>query len=351
MNSKNKVSVSQFFITLFLAGMFLLCGFFGVGTEKNNILINLIFSVIGIAVLILSCIPAYAIYKKTGKTLTQVISEKYNGFSVVVKIFYIICFVIFTCVFLVKFAKFLQTQINNNATPIAVVFIFLAIAAFGCFKGIQPLFRTSVIIFAFAIFSIAFIYIGLFSEVDFSNFTAGIIPLNEQIENGIETLLLSLLPVSAYVVFTDSLKGSHKKGIAFYGLFSFCLFFLMGLFIILVLGDYSGTIAYPSFILTKLSRISMLKGGDGLLFATLTAVTFLIAYLFFCCGSKTAGAYHSKTFSIGFAFTCFLLTIVMCYVPAVNDFISNSLFLSLLAVTAVLILPLLTLASIRRELK
>lgn len=351
MNGKNKISVSQFFITLFLCSMLITCGFFGTGAEKNSILINVLFAIAGVIILILSCVPVYMLNIKTGKTLLQITEEKSKGLTLAIKLFYILCFLIFTCVFLSEFALFMQNQINNEAVPAVVIFIFLAIAAFGCYKGIQPLFRTAVIIFAFVVFSLAFIFFGLLSQTDISNLTASPQPLNRQIQSGLETLLLSLIPLSAYVIFADSLKGNQKYGIFIFSVSAFLLFLITGIFIILVLGDYSAVLSYPAFIISKLSKISVLKGGDGLLFASVTAVTFLISYLFFCCGSKTAGSYHSKTFSIAFAMLSFILSLVMCYFPAVNGFLSSPLLLSLLAAIAVIIIPLLVLALVKRGAK
>ncbi len=336
----NKISVSQFFICMFLCNVFLVFGCFNTMGETNSFFFNMLTLVAGVILLIVSCIPSYLLYKKTGKTTTEISSEHSVGMSLIIKLYYLICFVIFTSVITSKFAVFLKDSINHEALPLAVIFAFLLIAAFGSYKGMQALFRTAIIIFAFAIISFAFVFFGLIDKLDFSNIFSYSQPLNVNLSNSMQMLLLSLIPIMSYVVFSDSLKGNHKLGIFYNSLAIFLLFLAVSFFTICVLGNYTLFLEYPFFTLSKLSNISMLRGGDGFVFATLTAVTFLLVYLFFVSGSKTIDKTHSKTFSIGFFIACFILSAVMTYVTFVYDFITNTLFLSILLIIGLFVLPL-----------
>lgn len=336
----NKISVSQFFICMFLCNIFLVFGFLNTLGETNSFFFNILTLVAGVILLIVSCIPSYLLYKKTGKTTTEISSEHSVGMSIIIKLYYLICFVIFASVITTKFAIFLKNSINHDAMPLAVVFAFLLIAAFGSYKGMQALFRTTIIIFAFALLSFAFVFFGLMDKLDFSNILNYSQPMNINISNSIGTLLLALIPIMSYVVFSDSLKGNHKLGIFYSSLSTFVLFLAVSFFTICVLGNYVLFAEYPFFTLSKLSTISMLKGGDGFVFATITAVTFLLVYLFFVSGSKALDKAHSKTFSIGFFIATFVLSAVMTYVTFVYDFITNTLFLSILLIIGLFILPL-----------
>lgn len=349
MIGKNKVSSLQFFICMFLCNMFLTLGFMSTGAEKNSILVNVIFTVVGIAFMIISFVPSYMVFNKTGKTSIELLSENFKGFSVIVKLFYLICFSVFISVILNKYTKFLTEQINNEALPVVLFAVFLVIGAFGCFKGMQALFRTAIILFAFSMFALVFVLIGLVPQIDISNAQSFSPNINTQIKSGLETLFLSLIPITSYVVFSDSLKGNQKLGIFCSSFATFFLFLIIGVFVILVIGEYSIMLEYPVSVASKLSRISILKGGDGLLFSSITSAVFLLCYLFFISGSKTIGAYHSKTFSIAFAFITFILATVMNYVPILNDFLSNSLFLSLIAVVAAVVIPVVSYVLLRKR--
>lgn len=339
--TRNKISVSQFFICMFLCNVFLVFGNLNTLGETNSFFFNILTLLAGVLLLIISCIPSYLLYKKTGKTITEISSVYSAGMSLIIKIYYLVCFVIFTSVITSKFAVFLKNSINHEALPLAVIFAFLLIGAFGSYKGMQALFRTSIIIFAFSIISFAFVFFGLLDKLDFSNILSYSQSMNINVSNLISTILLALIPIMSYVVFSDSLKGNHFKGIFWNSLLTFLLFITVSFFTICVLGNYTLFLEYPFFTLSKLSNISMLKGGDGFVFATITAVTFLLVYLFFVSGSKTIDKPHSKTFSIGFFTAAFILSAVMTYVPFVYDFITNTLFLSILLVVGLFIIPLI----------
>lgn len=338
----NKISVSQFFICMFLCNVFIVFGCLNTLGETNSFFFNIITLAAGALLLIVSCMPSYLLYKKTGKTTTTISSEHSVVMSLIIKIYYLVCFVIFSSVITTKFAVFFKKSVNHEALPLAVIFAFLLIAAFGSYKGMQALFRTTIIIFAFVLLSLAFVFLGLLDKLDFSNILNYSQPMNINVSNSIGTLLLALIPIMSYVVFSDSLKGSHKSGIVYSSLSTFVLFLTVSFFTICVLGNYTLYLEYPFFTLSKLSNISMLRGGDGFVFATLTAVTFLLVYLFFVSGSKTLDKAHSKTFSIGFFIATFILSAVMTYVAPVYDFITNTLFLSILLVIGLFVLPLFT---------
>lgn len=348
MKSKNKVSVLQFFICLFLCNMFFTFGFMKTGGEKNSLTVNVIFGIVGVILLILSCVPSYMTFCKTGKTTIELVSLHRSFFSIFVKIFYLFCFIVFTCSVVTSFAKFMNYQINSDATPIVIVFIYLLLGALVSYKGMQPLFRVAIIVFAFAVFSVVFIFGGVLDLVDFENLNYSSLSLNSQITGAVQTIFLSVIPVTAYVVFSDSLKGNQKLGIFNNAFFTFLIFVILGFFTTAVMGEYSSLLDYPSFILAKLSKISVLKGGEGMLFAVVTASAFLLVYLFFTSAAKTVEAYHSKAFSIAFSLISFILSAIMLYVPAVYSFVASPVFLSVSAIIAAVIIPAFTYVFLRK---
>lgn len=349
MKAGNKISALQFFITLFLCSVPVSFGIFKTGAEKNSLLINIIISAAGAVLLILAFLPSYLLNLKTDMDLFSITREKSPALSLYLKIFYTLCYLIFTCAFLAEFARFMQTQINRDAAAAVVSAVFLLIAAFSCYKGFQPLFRAALIILAFVLFALAFIFFGLIEKTVPSSITASPLSVYSQLSGGIGALSVLLLPLSSYPVFADRIKGNHKKGIVLFSLSAMSLFLLAGFFVSFVLGEFSAVNEYPAFIISKLSQLSVLKGGDGLLFASLTAVTFLAVCLFFACSAKTTGASHSRPFSTGFALAAYILTLLACYIPAVYDFITNTAFLAVLAVLAEAVIPLSALFYVNKE--
>ncbi len=337
--SKNKISVSQFFICMFLCSTFITFGFWGNNYGNNSLLVSSVLSIIGTILLILVCIPSYLVKKKVGISPINVFSEVNTGFSLIIKVIYLLSYFIFACAFLSKYVKFFKYQINREASSFVVILAFVLICAFGCYKGMYALFKTNTILFVFSVIALLFIFVGLFDKLDFKNINHVSTSVNLQISQGLNVLLLSILPLTTFVVFSNLLKGNYRLGIVSNAFFTNSLYFIITACVLLVFGQFTNVLEFPSYVLSKESSISVLKGGDGMMFALITVVTFLLVYLFSVSGSLAMNVKNSKVFSIGFSFAVLIVTSVAVYIVPIYKFITNTLFLSILAIVILVLIP------------
>lgn len=347
--NKNKVTSSQFFICLFLCNMFAVFGLFKDMADKNPFWFNILTAVLGILLFILACVPSLIISGKTEKSLPQLLSMGTKSGEIIIKGFYIMCFTVFISVIINKYAEFMKAQINSDLTIAVVIAVFTALGGFCCYQGIQPLFRTAVIVVVFVIISLCFVFFGLLPSINYVPFSFTAEDFTGFISNSGEFLIYSLIPVSAFAVFFDSVKGNIKSGLFFCALCAYVLFFAVSFFIDFVLGEYARILPFPSYTISKVSRISMLKGGDGLLFGAITASVFLFVYLFFSCSSKVLEKYHSKAMSAALSALVFILSIIMLYVPAVYNFLSSPVLIFFLTSVSAVIIPLSVYAIRKKE--
>lgn len=336
---KNKISVSQFFICMFLCNIFITFGFWGQNTGANSVATNLFITAIGSILLILVCIPSYLVKKKVGESPISVLNCVNNKFSIIIKTLYLLSYFIFACAFLSKYVKFFKYQINREAVEFIIILAIVLLCAFGCYKGVSALFRTNTILFVFFVITLVFIFIGLIDKIDFKNISLSIMHINKQLSQGISTILLTILPLTTYVVFSDFLKGNQKSGIINNALSINALYFIITVCTLFVLGEFTNVLKYPTFILSKEANLSVIKGGDGMMFALITTVIFILIYLFFISGSLVIDAKKSKLYPICYALALLVATSVTVYIPTVYNFITNTLFLSILAIFLLVVIP------------
>lgn len=347
--NKNKVACSQFFICLFLCNLFTIFGLFKDQADKNPFWFNILTAVFGVIFFILACVPSLVISRKTEKSLPQLLSMGTKTGEIIIKGFYIVCFAVFISVVINKYAEFMKAQINSDLTIAVVIAVFTVLGGFCCYQGVQPLFRTAVIVVVFVIISLCFVFFGLLSSINYVPFSYTAQDFPNFISNSGEFLIFSLIPVSAFAVFYDCIKGNKKSGLFFCALCAYAIFAAVSFFIDFVLGEYARILPYPSYTISKISRISMLKGGDGLLFGSITASVFLFVYLFFACSSKVLEKYHSKAMSAALSSIVFILSTIMLYVPAVYNFLSSPVLIFLLTSVSSVIIPLSVYAIRKKE--
>ena len=336
---RDKISVSQFFICMFLCNIFISFGFWSINTSVNSVASNLFISAIGSILLILVCMPSYLFKKKLGISSLQVLNSVNKYFSLTVKGIYLISYFIFSCAFLIKYVKFFKYQINKEAVDLIIILSIILLCAFGCYKGITALFRINTIIFIFFILTIAFILIGLVDKINISNISLSITQINTQISQGVSTILLTILPITTYVVFSDTLKGNQKTGIISNAISTNIMYFIITACSLLVLGEFTGVLKFPVFILSKEANFSVIKGGDGMIFALVTVVIFILLYLFSVSGSKVINIKKSKLYPVLYVIAVFALTTAAIYIPIVESVITNTLFLSVLAIFLLIVFP------------
>ncbi len=348
MKNKSVVTVSQFFICIFLCNLMAVFGIFGGKAEANPFWFNIFTALTGILLFLLFCLPAVKISDKTAKPYSRLLSAGSPSLGIILKLFYALCFVVFASVAVAKYGYFMKEQINSELSLVVLGAVFAALGGFCCYRGVQPLFRTAVILIVFALVAIIFIFSGLLSSFTQVTVDYKADEIAGYIKSSGNLIIFSLIPASAFIVFYDSLKGSKRKGVIACAAACFTLFFITGLFIFFVLDDFSKVTKFPAFTLAKISRISMLKGGEGFLFAAVTASLFLFVFLFFSCCSKLLEKSHSKTLSAAISAGVFIVTTLMFFVPALYDFLSDPIFLLIINTLITVIIPL-TVYGIRKK--
>lgn len=338
--NKKLISSMQFFMTLFLCETFLFFGFSKYTLSGGSVFWALLFSVLAGVLPLLAALPSYFLMRDAHKSFSVLLSDWFPRFSLAVKLFYLVCFCVFCAYLLTVYSVFLTEQINRDSSAVVVIALLLLICAFCSAKGTEALTRTAVIVFVFAVFTLLFLLVGLAAKVDMSNLAA---VFKDQKEGAADTLVylgLSVLPICTLPFFLKNLKGKTMKNLLVFSLLSFVFTAVTAFFLLSVLGPYAQTQNYPAFTLAKMAEISILKGGDGMLFALLTGAVFIFVSLFFITGNKVISAHSSKAFSIAFAVVTFALCMLMRFVPGVFQFFTNKIFLLILSVTAAFFIPL-----------
>lgn len=338
--SKKLISSMQFFMTLFLCETLLFFGFSKYTLSGGSVFWVLLFSVLTGVLPLIAALPSYLLMKDAPKSYSVLLTDWFPKFSLVIKLFYLVCFSVFCAFLLTVFGTFMAEQINRDTSVIVVIFILLVISAFCSAKGTEALTRTSVIVFVFAVFALLFLVVGLVMKVDIGNLTAVFKEHKGDAGDTLVYLGLSVIPFCTLPFFLKNLKGKIKKNLIVFSLISFVFTAVIAFLILSVLGPYAQTQNYPAFTLSKMAEISILKGGDGILFALLTGAAFIFIALFFIAGNKVVCAHPSKAFSIAFAIITFALCMLMCFVPGVFQFFTNKILLLIFAVTAAFVIPL-----------
>ena len=336
---KNKISVSQFFICMFLCNIFIILGFWSQSISVEAYTTNLFTAIISTVLMILVCVPSYLIKKKSGVNPVKVLNFTNNKFSAFIKAIYVLSYFIFSCAFLSKYIKFFKYQINREAFEFILILAIVLLCAFGCYKGINALFKMSTVIFVFFLITLIFIIVGLLDKIDFNNISLNIFQLDNQVYQGISISLLMILPLTTYVVFTDFIKGNQKLGIVSNAIGINVLYLIVTALIMLVFGSFANTLKFPSFVLSKVANITVIKGGDGMMFALITAITFILIYLFSVSGSKVIEADKSKLYPICYSLALLVVSTIAVYVAPIYSFVTNTLFLAILAITLLVVIP------------
>lgn len=337
--NKKTISATQYFLCTFLCSIFITFGFFESVKYNSSLIMSAFYALLGALLLMSVCVPTYLVQKSTNLNTIKYISKINYPVSYIFRLFYMASYYIFTCVFLAKYVNFFKYQINREASLFVIILAFTAVVAFGSYKEINTLFRVNTILFVFSIVALIFVFLGLFDKLNFEYLNQSHSHNNLQITDNFKVLFLSFLPLTSFVVFSDKLKGNIKKGLINNGVFSYLLYFAITLFVFFVFGTFTDVLQYPVFVLSKLSNISVIKGGDGLMLALITVVTIIIMYLFTISSAKAIEVEKSKAFSMGYSLGVLIFTSLIVYIDPLYGFITNTLFLSMIAIIMLVLIP------------
>ena len=75
------------------------------------------------------------------------------------------------------------------------------------------------------------------------------------------------------------------------------------------------------------------------MFALITAITFILIYLFSVSSSKVIESYKSKLYPICYTSALLVVSTIAVYITPIYNFITNTLFLAILAITLLVVIP------------
>lgn len=347
--SKNaKISVAQLFILLFLSRMIVTVTYSTYIADISKMWCMSIASLCGLVLTLVMVLPVYFLHR-TDNRLT-VADNGYalfgRGGAVIAIIygFYFLWVMLYT---LSLFNLFVTDLMNPSISVIALSSAVIIASAYGAWKGIEAIARTSTIILFAVIIALIFVICTLFNKIDVYNYT----PINWSNGGDIGDAVLSMLArnscIPAMAMLFPFANGKIKRGVVAWAVFVYLTIAVMVFIIVGVLGDYLKTQVFPVYSLTSLAQWGVLQRLDGVFLGVWTANMFikiaLMIYLISACVKRIAGEIAGRITIIASA----VVVLVVSLLLSANSNIMSILFNNYILITATgitaVVIPLLLL--------
>lgn len=348
MSKNTKISVAQLFILLFLSRMIVTVTYSTYVADISKMWCMSIASLCGLILTLVMVLPVYFLYR-TDNRLT-VADNGYallgRGGAVIAIIygFYFLWVILYT---LSLFNLFVTDLMNPSISVIALSVAVVIASAYGAWKGIEAIARTSTIILFAVIIALIFVICTLFNKIDVYNYT----PINWGNGGDIGDAVLSMLArnscIPAMAMLLPFANGKIKRGIVAWGVFVYFTIAVMVFIIVGVLGDYLKTQVFPVYSLTSLAQWGVLQRLDGAFLGIWTAGIFikaaLMIYLISACVKRIWGEIAGRISIVASAVVVLVVSLLFSTNSNIMSiFFNNYILIAATGITAVVI-PLLLL--------
>lgn len=110
--------------------------------------------------------------------------------------YYCMYFTVITVSFLIRFCDMFVSGVNPDSDTKVIAFLILCICVYGASKGINPLSRVSIFVFAFLIIAFAVIFFGNIKSFEFAPNSTFVTPDFSNIRSNVaDCLIFAFLPV------------------------------------------------------------------------------------------------------------------------------------------------------------
>mgnify|MGYP001358098062 CR=1 FL=1 len=322
--------------------------------QSDNIFSSLVSIGFGIIFTLLCFVPFYSIKHRTRldfSAFAKNISE--TGF-LFVSTYYCMYFTVITVSFLIRFCDMFVSGVNPDVDTRVIAFLILCICVYGASKGINPLSRVSIFVFAFLIIAFAVIFFGNIKSFEFVPNSTFVTPDFSNIRSNVADCLIifAFLPV-IFGFNSTSTKNLSVKHPVITTLVIFGTLALTLLFTDFVTGAYSAQQPFSVQLLSKTAYFGDMKGFDSFYLAAVTSCVFVFETAVLISVSNCIVNTSSKKtllFVAIIALIMFVLFICADSYNAVKELLLNNIFLSALNFISALLIPIIYLFVYRRKL-
>lgn len=128
--------------------------------QSDNIFSSLVSIGFGIFFTLLCFVPFYSIKYRTRLDFSAFAKNISKTGFLFVSAYYCMYFTVITVSFLIRFCDMFVSGVNPDADTKVIAFLILCICVYGASKGMNPLSRVSIFVFAFLIIAFAVIFFG-----------------------------------------------------------------------------------------------------------------------------------------------------------------------------------------------
>ena len=354
MITKGKISAFQFYVMLFLSRTLTTVTYISSYTKDvrlSDMLVQPVFRIIFGTIIM---IPVYLLYKKyENKNLIDIASERSQGFSKVLSMFYVVAFFYFTVVTIARLDVFTGTVVFPETNVNFMIVFVIIFCCYGAYLGFEALGRSSVLSAVLVIPAIAFILLALIEKVDIFNlspvFYNGVFPV-------IKTAIDSVGQTIEYTIIAIALPKVTGKVTKGFFVWIFSQTFLMAILFFFagaVMGNFASTQLFPFHTLASLAEFAMFDRLDAIFTSVWIMCAFIKATLLILLQTDILGKAFPKIKKTNF------LVIISVALIIANLFIAgeierfsiidNSVIKIVITAFAVLVIPVVVLIFARKE--
>lgn len=273
---KEKISVFQFFVMLFLTRTLTTVTYLSSYTKNVRLSDMLILPVFRIIIGTFIMVPLYFLYKKfSDKNVLDIVREKSTVAAKVLSIFYAVTFFYFSVVTIARLDVFAGTVVFPE-TDVNFMIVFTVIfCCYGAYLGFSALGRSSVLSACIVIPALLLIMLSLTKKVDFLNLTPvfynGVKPVVKIALDSVgQTVEYSIIAVCV-----PKISGNKKKGFFVWLVLQTFLMAILFFFAASVMGNYASTQLFPFHTMASLAQFTMFDRLD----AIFTGVWIMCAFI------------------------------------------------------------------------
>lgn len=306
MTKRLVISVSQLFCMLFISRLVVEITYSSTMVNGNNLWDHVLSCIVAFILIFLLVIPVCLLFAKDRSM--DVIDNSclfFGKAGYVISGFYALYFLL-VCVHTLALFKIFLINVINPPIPVFLLLIIMALSVcFGAYKGVEGLARTSGIVLIFMLFSIVFIGISLYSQIEYTNFTPFLYSGSESFIGGILFMISRSSCIPAMALLLPFAKGNAKKGIVLWNTSTYIFIASFIALIVGTMGDFIKTQAFPVYTAASIAKIGSFEHLDALYLGVWVMGIFIKASLFLMlsgeCIKKFAGETPGKISVIIFA--------------------------------------------------
>lgn len=321
--------------------------------QSDNIISSLVSVGFGIIFMFLCFVPFYFIKHRTRIDFSAFAKNTSDTGFLFVSAYYCMYFTVITVSFLIRFCDMFVTGVNPSANTKVLVFLILCVCVYGASKGINPLSRVSIFIFAFLIIAFAVIFFGNIKSFEFApNSTFARPDFSNISSNVADCLVFAFLPV-IFGFNSTSTKNLSVKQPIITTVVTFSAMILTLLFTDFVTGSYSEQQPFSVHLLSRTAYFGDMKGFDSFYLAAITACVFVFVTAVLISVSNCIVNTSSKrtlAFTATIALIMFVFFICADSYNAVKELLLNNIFLTVLNFISALLIPGIYIFIYRRKL-